>query len=240
MKLLNIGQTMNFTNLSEMIEKENTLISQLLEHAQNTMKKSEKILSQPGFDKTNIVFQQVENILATQQQLVEQLKNLSCPSLKDIPEMSKTMDVSFRNMAGDIFTHNVVLTDCIGKFYYDFMDKNGYNSCVHLLYKIKFFYEDKNGEMSYLDYKSGMSWLEIFGEETIPLIHFLIEDNLTEKKKKSIVDEARIYFKYNNVTSDMDDETLYSHYHKWFIHAYRSNSGSCFFVKQCVHLFQPK
>ena len=158
------------------------------------------------------------------------------PRLDSIKDCQFEFDFYFKRMNGDVIINKMSIMDRIDQFYYTFMLRNGFNSLMGLRYKVIFFYEDKNGEQKFLDLKSKYTWFEIFGID-IPVINFFIDDNLTDKEKKEIAQDSRKYaITYHNVTTDMDDETLYLHYREWFM-THHTNSGERFFVENCLHLF---
>lgn len=227
---------MNFANIQTLFEKQQVLISQLIQNSSLIIKNSETILSisnNDSNDSNSIISKTLKSICDSQVSMINKIKDFNVSDV-NIKEFEQNVEINFRMLSGDILKTSVCLTSKIKDFYHKFLGNNGYNYFLDFVYPVKFIYQDKYGYEQMLDHKSEMSWFEKFGED-IPLFYFFIDD-ISDDKKIKIARETRKYLPYFNLKTDMDDETIYSHYKNWFTTSY-NNCGETIFIKCNKDLF---
>ncbi len=223
---------MSFANIQSLLEKQKVLLSQLIHNNSLIITKSQSILSKTSNSNDSVIYKKLESICDAQDDMNNKIREFHIYDMKT--EFAEKVEIKFRMLSGDILTASVCLTSVISEFYHSFLRDNGYNVFIDFVYPIKFIYEDKDGYEKILDHKSGLSWFEIFGTD-IPMFNFFIDD-ISDEKKKKIARETRKYLPYFKLKTDMDDETIYSHYQKWYTTSY-NNCGETIFIECNKDLF---
>jgi hypothetical protein len=228
---------MNFREVDYLLCKQAELLKALRENSQSILVVAQRLLD-ASLEQEHPASHCLQQICDVEKQFLPLLESFSPPSRPaDLPENQQEVDVYFQRMSGEVLSMRVSRNSSTQRFHWKFLRENGYNAQIDWLYFIQFFYEDKTGEQRILDRNDRHTWFERFGTD-IPTIHFIIEDNLTDKKRQEIVSSTRKYMKQMNVTTDMDDETMYNQYRDWFM-THNTSGGEIFFIEQCPHLFQP-
>jgi hypothetical protein len=223
----------HFERIDHLLQKQKEILKELKSNTQAILDVIVDFYSEKhNKEKTHPLIYSIEQIQLSQERLKNDLLTFSCPSFNDVGD--NTIELNFQSFSGEITSFPVSLSSSISSSYYDFFKYTGHNPMMIYVYPVTFFikYEDEFVPFNLNNNK--LSWFETFGTR-VPVIHFFI-GGPTEEKKKNIASQIRIYLPYHRLTTDFDDETLYSHYREWVLHS-NNNTGESLFVRYNKHLF---
>ena len=102
---------MNFTNIDDLLAKQDELLEKLRQNTELILKNTRKIIDCTSEYKHHVVVESVEQIHHKQLYIMKEIENFSCPTrVTKLPNFNEKIEVNFRRLSGEIFVMNFNIT----------------------------------------------------------------------------------------------------------------------------------